>query len=77
MYVEVSGRSARSRPGGLDFLRFCPFLGCDLLQAQLIQNLWNLLELNKTCMEHSAKPHFILEKLTVRTGNNGHQHPQA
>ena len=55
MYVEVSGRPARSRPGGLGFLRFHRFLCCYLLQAQLIQNLWNLLELNKICMEHSAK----------------------
>ena len=67
MYVEVSSRPARLRPGGLDFLRFRPSLECDLLQAQLIQNLWNLLELNKICMEHSAKSHFIPEKLTVRT----------
>ena len=67
MYVEVSSRPARSRPGSLDFLRFRPFLGCDLLQAQIIQNLWNLLELNKICMEHCAKAHFIPEKLTVRT----------
>ena len=55
MYVEVSSRPAWLRPGGLDFLRFRPSLECDLLQAQLIQNLWNLLELNKICMKHGAK----------------------
>ena len=66
MYVEVSSWPARSRPDGLDFLRFRPFLGFDLLQAQLMQNLLNLLQLNKICMKHSAKAHFILEKLTVR-----------
>ena len=53
MYVEELGRPAQSRPGGLDFLRFHPFLGCDLLQAQFIQNLWNLLELDKICMEYN------------------------
>ena len=73
LYVEVSGQLTRWRPGAHDFICFRPFLGCDLLQAQLIQNLWNLLELNKTCMEHSAKAHFIPEKLTVRTRNNGRQ----
>ena len=67
MYIEVLVRPTRSRPSGLDFLRFHPFLGCDLLQAQFIQNLWNLLELNKICMEHGAKAQFISEKLTVRT----------
>ena len=67
MYIEVSGWLARSRPGSLNFLHFRQFLGCDLLQAQLIQNLWNLLELNKICTEYSAKAHFIPEKLTVRT----------
>ena len=55
LYVEVSGRLARLRLGDVDFLRFQPSLDCDLLQAQLIQNLWNLLELNKICMEHGAK----------------------
>ena len=67
LYVEVSGRPARLRPGSLEFLRFRPSLDCDFLQAQLIQNLWNLLELNKICMEHGAKAQFIFEKLTVRT----------
>ena len=66
MYVEVSGRPARSRPGGLGFLRFHRFLCCYLLQAQLIQNLWNLLELNKIYMEHGAKIQFISEKLTIK-----------
>ena len=67
MYVEVSGQPAWSRPGGLVFfLRFCPSLGCDLLQAQLIQKLWNLLELNKICMERGAKTQFISEKLMVK-----------
>ena len=67
LYVEVSGRPAWLRLVDLDFLRFRPSLDCDLLQAQLIQNLWNLLELNKICMEHGAKAQFISEKLTVRT----------
>jgi hypothetical protein len=67
LYVDVSGRPERLRPGGLDFLRFRPSLDCDLRQAQLIQNLWNLLELNKIFMEHSAKAHFIPQKLTART----------
>ena len=58
---------SRSRLGGLDLLHFGPFLGFDLLQAQLMQNLLNLLQLNKICMEHSAKAHFIPEKLTVKT----------
>ena len=58
---------SRSRLGGLDLLRFGPFLGFDLLQAQLMQNLLNLLQLNKIYMEHSAKAHFIPEKLTVKT----------
>ena len=66
LYVEVSGRPARLRPGSLEFLRFRPSLDCDFLQAQLIQNLWNLLELNKICMEHGAKAQFIPEKLMVR-----------
>ena len=38
-----------------------------------IVNMWNLFELNKICMEHSAKARFIPEKLTVKIGNNGHQ----
>ena len=67
LYVEVSGRPARLRPGGLDFLRFLPSLDSDFLQAQLIQNLWNLLELNKICMEYGARTQFIPEKLTVKT----------
>ena len=67
LYVEVSGQLARLGPRGLDFLRFRPSLDCDLLQAQLIQNLWNLLELNKIFTEHSAKAHFIPQKLTART----------
>ena len=67
LYVEVSGQLARLGPRGLDFLRFRPSLDCDFLQAQVIQNLWNLLELNKICMEHGAKAQFISEKLTVRT----------
>ena len=58
MYVEVSGRLARSRPGSLDLLHFRQFLGWIFL--------WNLLELNKICMEHNAKTHFIPEKLTIR-----------
>ena len=29
--------------------------GLGFLQTQLIQNLWNLLESNKICMEHGAK----------------------
>ena len=56
------------------FIQICPFFACGLLQAQLIQNLWNLLEIIKICMGHGAKAHIIPEKLTVRTGNNGHQH---
>jgi len=75
MYVEVSGRSAQNVPGGLDFLWFRPPLGSGFLQAQLIQNLWNLLELNKIYMEHGAKTQFISEKLTVKMWNNGRQHP--
>jgi len=67
LYVEVSGRPARLSPGGLNLLHFRPSLDCDLLQAQLIQNLWNLLELNKIYMEHNIKAHIILEKLTVGT----------
>jgi len=55
MYVEVSGRSARNVPSGWDFLWFRPSLDSEFLQAQLIQNLWNLLELNKIWMEHSVK----------------------
>ena len=66
MYVEVSGRSARNVLGGRDFLSFRPSLDSEFLQAQLIQNLWNLLELNKICMEHGAKTQFISEKLTVK-----------
>jgi len=71
MYVEVSGRSARNVPGGLNLLWFRPSLDCGFLQAQLIQNLWNLLELNKICMEHSARAQFIP---TFKTWNNGRQH---
>ena len=67
MYVEVSSQLARLRPGGLDFLRLRSSLDYDLRQAQLIQNLWNLLELNKIFTEHSAKAHFIPQKLTART----------
>ena len=59
MYVEVSGRSAQNVPGGRDFLLFRPSLDSEFLQAQLIQNLWNLLESNKICMEHSAKLIFF------------------
>ena len=55
MYVEVSGRSARNVPGSQDFLWFRPSLDIGFLQIQLIQNLCNLLELNKIYMEHSAK----------------------
>ena len=55
MYVEVSGRSARNVLGGWGFLWFRPSLDSEFLQAQLIQNLWNLLESNKICMEHGAK----------------------
>jgi len=44
MYVEVSGRSAQNVPGGQGFLWFRPSLDSEFLQAQLIQNLWNLLE---------------------------------
>ena len=67
LYVEVSGRPARLGTGGLDFLRFRPSLDYDLLQAQLIQNLWNFLELNRICMKHSAKAYFIPEKLMVKS----------
>ena len=67
LYVEVSGQLARLGPRGLDFLRFRPSLDYDLLQAQLIQNLWNFLELNRICMKHSAKAYFIPKKLMVRT----------
>ena len=38
-------------PGGRDFLWFRPFLDSEYLQAQLIQNLWNLLESNKIYMD--------------------------
>ena len=41
--------------GGRDFLWFRPSLDSEFLQAQLIQNLWNLLESNKMCIEHGAK----------------------
>ena len=43
MYVEVFGRSAWNVPGGRDFLLFGQSLDSEFLQAQLIQNLWNLL----------------------------------
>ena len=75
MCVEVTDQSARNVPGGLNLLWFRPSLDSKFLQAQLIQNLWNLLELNKICMEHGARTQFIPEKLTVKTWNNGHQHP--
>ena len=52
--------------GRLGFSPFLTVFYCDLLQAQLIQNLWNLLELNKICMEHGAKAQFIPEKLTIK-----------
>ena len=60
MYVEVSGRSAWNMPGGRDFLWFQPSLDSRFLQAQLIQNLWNLLELNKIWMECSVKLDLFL-----------------
>ena len=66
LYIEVSVRPARLRPGGLDFLRYRSSLDCDLLQEQLIQNLWNLLETNKISMEYGARAQFIPEKLTIR-----------
>ena len=47
--VEVIGRSAWVFPS------FASFLVYYVLKAQLIQNLWNLLELSKIFMEHSVK----------------------
>jgi hypothetical protein len=49
----ISGR--HGSPVGLDFLEFASFLVHLFLHSQLIQNLWNLLEISKLCMEHSAK----------------------
>ena len=37
------------------FAQICPILACVLLKSKRILNLWNLLELNKICMEHSAR----------------------
>ena len=75
MYVDMSGRPARNMPGGLNLLWFRQSLDSEFLQAQLIQNLWLLLELNKICMEHGARTQFIPLKLTVKMWNNGRQHP--
>ena len=47
--VEVIGRPAWVFPS------FSSFLVYYLLKAQLIQNLWNLLEMSKICMEHGVK----------------------
>ena len=47
--VEVLGRPAWVFPS------FGSFLVYYLLKAQLIQNLWNLLEISKTHMEHGVK----------------------
>ena len=47
--VEVPGRPAWVFPS------FGSFLVYYFLKAQLIQNLWNLLEISKICMEHDVK----------------------
>ena len=47
--VEVLGRPAWVFPS------FGSFLVYYLLKAQLIKNLWNLLEISKICMEHGVK----------------------
>ena len=51
-----------ARPAGLgeagrprNFAQIRPFLACVHLKSKLIQNLWNLLEINKIWMEHSVK----------------------
>ena len=41
--------------GVLHFPSFGSFLVYCLLKPQLIQNLWNLLEISKICMEHGVK----------------------
>ena len=47
MYVEVPGWLAKERPVGPVSTQFRPVLIHLLLKSKLIQNLWNLLELNK------------------------------
>ena len=49
-----AGRPRRGR-SAWDFSQFRPFLACVHLKSKLLQNLWNLLELNKIWMEHSVK----------------------
>jgi hypothetical protein len=50
---SVPGR--RTRAVGLGFSQFASFLVHLFLYSQLIQNLWNFIEISKLCMEHSAK----------------------
>jgi len=47
--VEVPGRPAWVFPSFGSFFVYC------LLESQLIQNLWNLLEINKIYVEHGVK----------------------
>jgi hypothetical protein len=43
-----------------DFSHFASFLIHLSLHAQLIQNLWNFIRINKICMEHDAKLYLFL-----------------